>query len=468
MTLRARSDPPAEQTTAVPERPVARLRAALRRGQGSGYRATVVSLTGSSLVRTASFALTGVLASRLLGPHDRGLMVLGTTTASLAGLLGGLGTGSALRARLPATPAGWPRRRLLSSYTWCSLGATALSAVIAVLASLMCALLIDRSLAAPSFLVALVVVTVAYTAMTQFPDVWYAVGEFHAGSGWAAGMATGGLATMLAAAAVDRRAWVLLLAQGVGMSLVAAAQTVWLRRAGLLPWHRPGPAEFAMLVRSGVRALALTLGLTLALRTDRYILGAFTGVQTVGVYSVAVTLSETPRLIPASLGQIVYREVALGGGVHRAGRVRRLALLCSVVSGVLLAVAGWLLVVPVFGAEFADARELLLILIIAEVCLAPFEVANRGLLGGGWMNHAGLLGAGGSALAVVLYVVTIPQWGAAGAAGASVLLYAALSATSWSLFRRRLAGRRAATEAGGVTGRHRPERVGGAARATHP
>ena len=403
-------------------------------------QSTVAFLTGSSLAQSASYALSAVLASSLLGPHHRGLMVLGVTTGSIAALLSGMGTGSALRSRLPTVVNATAGQRLLASYTWWSVIAVVVAGGLALLLSILSASLIDPRLGAPSFLVGVLVVTTGYVALTQFPDAWYAAGRFRAGNGWAAVVAAGGLVGVLAGAQFERSASTLLLAQGLGMVTVAAVQGARLRVVRLVVFRTPGRHELSDLLRHGFRALGLTMGLALALRADRYVLGAVSGAAMVGVYSVAATLSEGPRVVPAALGQIVNREVALGCGLSRVVRARRSALLAATLMGLLVAVGGWFLIVPIFGAEFADARPLLLVLLVAEIAFAPFAVASRGLLGGGWMASAGLLGAGGSVAALILFALAIPLWDGYGAAIACVLTYAGLSIASWRLLLPRLGG----------------------------
>lgn len=409
---------------------------------GSGRRSILAFLTGSTVAQAAGYAACAVVASRALGPHGRGLMVLGTTIASLTPLLAGLGTGSRLRAHLPNVT-GVHRQRLLASYTWWSVLAVGLAGGLSAVLSVGSASFIDPVLADPSYLVALLFCTAGYVALTQFPDAWYAAGHFRAGGVWAAAMAAGGLVGLTVGVVVDRSAWVLLLAQSLGVLAVAAVQATRLHAAGLLPLSAPGRAELVDLLRSGWRALGLTTGLALMARADRYLLGVTTTVSTVGVYSLAATLSEAPRVVPAALGQILNRDVALGAGVPHARRELRLAVLSAAAMSVVVAVGGWLLVVPFFGAAFADARPLLLILLVAEVGFAPFAVASRGLLGGGWLGTAGALGAVGGLAAVALFAVVIPIWGPYGAAAACVVAYAGLSAAAWTLLGRRLAAKAA-------------------------
>ncbi|RKR91326.1 O-antigen/teichoic acid export membrane protein [Micromonospora pisi] len=403
-------------------------------------RSPVAFLTGSSLAQSASYGLSALLASALLGPHQRGLMLLGITTGSIAGLLAGLGTGSALRSRLPAVSGTATGARLLASYTWWSMLSVVTGGGLAILLSRLAAPLVDTGLGEPPFLAAVLVVTTGYVALTQLPDVWCATGRSRAGSVWAALVAAGGLVGVLIGATLDRSAWALLLAQGTGMVAIAALQAARLRVVGLVPLASPAGRELAELLRHGCRALGLTMGLALALRADRYVLGAVAGAATVGIYSVAATLSEGPRVVPAALGWIVNRDVALGAGVSRVVRTRRTALLAAAAVSLLVGVGGWFLIIPIFGTEFADARPLLLVLLLAEITFAPFAVASQGLLGGGWTTTAGLLGAAGGVMALVLFATAIPLWGGYGTAIAYVLTYAGLSVVSWRLLRPRLVG----------------------------
>lgn len=402
----------------------------------AGRRAALTLLTGSTAVQAASNALAAVLATMLLGPADRGAMVLGLTISGVAAVAGGLGTGSAFRARLPG--AGGSRRDVVAAYTWLSLSAAGLGSVAAVVACAASASFIDPMLARPPFLAGVAVATVGQLALAQQTDAWFAAGLFRAGGGWGAVAATAGLVAMLAAAVAGPAAWVLLLAQGLGTVGVAGVAGWRLWRSGLVSFARPAGQELAGLLRVGVPVLGATVGFILAMRADRLVLGAVAGVGAVGVYSLAATLGEIPRLLPAAVGQLVMRDVALGTTRDGIRRAVRLAVGLTVAAGVAIAVAGWVLIGPVFGPEFAAARPVLIVLLVAEVCLVPYGLAIRGLMGGGWTRVAGTLGGVGGLVGLVLFGLVIARWGLAGAAVASTVLYAGLSLASWSMLRRRL------------------------------
>lgn len=394
-------------------------------------------LSGASALQAASNAIAGLLATVVLGPEDRGLMVLGLIIGSMCGLVGGFGSGAAFRARLPATP-GAGRRNLVSTYTWCSAGGMVLAMVVAVVATSASAPLIDSALRSPGFLVATVSFTIGQTLLTQVPDAWFADGRFDRGAAGAAAMGAGGLVGVVTALTVSRSAAVVLAAQGLGIVLVGLAEVAALRRAGLAGLSRPDPGLIRSLLRQGGPALGLTFGLAVAMRADRYFLGVATSAATVGIYSLAVSLAELSRLVPIAAGQLFLRDTAVGLGAGRLGPAIRLATGAAIAGGVLIVAIGWQLIVPVFGPEFASAGALLVLLALAEVCLAPFSVASRGLVGGGWTGVAGAVGIVGAVVALAVYALTAASAGPVGVAVGSVLVYAGLSAAAGALLRTRV------------------------------
>jgi O-antigen/teichoic acid export membrane protein len=365
-------------------------------------------------------------------------MVLGLTVGSIVGMIGGLGTGTALRSRLPVVPEGRERNNLLAAYTWCSIGGAVLAPVAAVAGMAGSAGFIDPALAALPFLLATAIFTVSHTMLNQIVEMWFADGRFRRGSLAAAVMYMSGFLFVVVVLAVSRSVAAVLAAQAAGMLVVALFEIAALRRAGLVTLSLPGAAAVRSLLVRGLPALGLTVGMALALRADRYLLGAVAGTAAVGVYSLAATVSEMSRILPTALGQLFLRDVSLGHGMARLRRTCKVAVVAATVGGVLVLLSGWLLIVPVFGVEFADAPRLLVVLTFAEVCFAPYAITSRGLLGGGWTRTACLFGIGGSVAALVVYSITAGVGGSMGVAVGSVIIYGALSAISWHLLKAHL------------------------------
>jgi O-antigen/teichoic acid export membrane protein len=400
-------------------------------------RTAVALLTGSSAVQAGCAALAAALSTILLGPAGRGLMVLGLTTGSVVAVLAGLGSGSAFRARLPRAESS--RESLIASYTWWSVAAMAVASGLAVIACAVAARFVDRQLGQPLFLLAVAVAAAGQAALAQQNDAWFAAGMFSAGGAWAAAAAAGGLVGMLAGAAIRPSPWVLLLAQGAATAAVLVVAGWRLRAAGLLSFAAPDSSDVATLLRSGAPVLGATFGFIVAMRADRFVLGGVAGPAAVGIYSLAATLSEAPRMLPGAVGQLVMRDVAVGEGEAAIRRARSAALGLTAAACFAIGAAGWALIVPVFGAEFAPARPVLFLLLAAEVCLVPYGLAIRALVGGGWTPAAGTLGILGAVAGLSLFIAAIPMWGMVGAGVASLALYAFLSAASWSMLVRRLA-----------------------------
>ncbi|MFW3170392.1 lipopolysaccharide biosynthesis protein [Geodermatophilus sp. CPCC 206100] len=429
----------------------------LRSAAGTGTRApvrSIVTMSALNVAQTACNAMIALLTTVALGPADRGVMVVGITVGSFLSFIGGLGTGPALRSRAPSAD-GEHRLALLSAYTWWSVAGAVLAPALAVAASAASAPAIDAGLADPGFLLALAVYTSTQLLMNQFVEAWYADGHYNRAVGSAAATGAASLAAVLVGLAVERTPGALLLAQSLGAAVACGVVGTRLHAAGLLDLRRPRLHLLPELLRVGTPALGVNAGLAVVLRADRYLLGLASGPAAVGVYSLAATLGEVVRVVPIAAGQVLQRETAVdrrGGG---AARLLRTALVITAAGALVGGIAAWWLIPPVFGPEFTGARDLLVVLLVAEVCFVPYALASRGLLGGGWTGTAGSLGMAGAICAVACYAVATRTGGAAGAAVASLLVYGGLSAASWALLRRRLRTGRDPVRAGGPARRDR-------------
>jgi O-antigen/teichoic acid export membrane protein len=147
----------------------------------------------------------------------------------------------------------------------------------------------------------------------------------------------------------------------------------------------------------------------LFLRLDQLIVLVFTGPAGLGIYSVAVNWSEIGQYLGHSLGEAMFEdERTLEARASRRvlGQVLRAMLLAAAFTGL----SGLLLISPVFGADFAEARWLLLLLV-------PGVVA-RGL---GYSASQMLFASGRGASLSRAMIWTLVIGGGAIAAGTAVL-----------------------------------------------
>lgn len=393
-------------------------------------------MSSASLLQVALNGAAAVFATLVLGASDRGLMVLALTISSVSAVLGNAGTGAALRRYLPVHEEPADRHALVTAYWWCSAVGAVVACLLAALVSTSSAAVIDRGLASPAFVAAVVVFTVEQCLLLQGTEIWFADGEFRRGGLTGVTVVSASVLGILVAASVTESPTSLVLGQGIGGVVAWFVRVPALRRRGLLVPGRPRWHDVKKLVGGGLPTLCATIGLAVALRCDRYVLGAVHGPAAVGVYSLAATLSEVARMVPQAVGQLVMRDAAARGADRSPPRQIGVALVAAVVGGAVVAVASWFLIGPVFGAEFAGAAPVLVVLVVAEVCFAPYAVSSRGLLGGGRVRSAALLGAAASLTAPLAYLVGVTWAGTVGLAVACVAVYAALSVGGHLLYRR--------------------------------
>ncbi|WP_309112233.1 hypothetical protein [Saccharothrix sp.] len=404
---------------------------------GSRWRVNIGYLTGAGVLRLVSNAAAAMVATCVLGAAQRGVMVLGTTIAAVVALVAGFGARMAFRLLLPAAT-GAGRHRLVSAYSWWTIGAACLAAVAAAAVSAISATVVDPALADFGFLAAVGVFTAAQVVNFQTIDGWYADGGFRRAAGFGAVMTAGGLAGLLAAAVAWPTGAALLGAQGAGVLVTWIFLAPKCRAATLLSLSRPRFHEIRALAVTGLPTLGFGLGMAIALRADRYVLGATVDAAAVGVFALAASLAEIPRLFPHAMGQLFMRDVRLRNRRGQMAPWLLLSVLVTAAANLVVVLAGWLWIVPVFGPEFAAARDLLLILAVAELCFAPYEVASLGLLGGGWTKAAGAFGLVSCVASVGCHLLSANLAGATGVAVGTVFLYTGLSFASWILLRRRV------------------------------
>src|SRR5262249_23723727 len=154
-------------------------------------------------------------------------------------------------------------------------------------ATLVSATLIDRQLDHAAFLAGVAGVTASQVLAVQFSELFYADGNFQYGGTWNVVVVVAGLAGLTGGVALEGGAAELLLAQATGQLLALAAEYVALSRRNMLHRSRSATVKtISALIRRGIPTVGFGVGLVMAQRADRYLLGAFDGPAAVGIYSL--------------------------------------------------------------------------------------------------------------------------------------------------------------------------------------
>jgi O-antigen/teichoic acid export membrane protein len=223
---------------------------------------------------------------------------------------------------------------------------------------------------------------------------------------------------------------------GVQALVLAAWLARALRRFGI---RRPSLSLARSSFVYGLKSHGATVGSTVNLRLDQFILPLVVGASSLGLYAVAVSANSVVISISSALAVVVLPTAARHP--ERAVAIARRALAVTLLSAILLA-AALALVAPlalyvVYGAHYGGGANALRLLLPGSVALAAAMVVGQTLLA---VNRplewtftqlaAAVLTVGGLSLVAVLHA------GIAGAAVVSSIAYTAtLGVALWFFLR---------------------------------
>ena len=177
------------------------------------------------------------------------------------------------------------------------------------------------------------------------------------------------------------------------------------------------PSTWTTIIRGGLPVLGGSFGQSLAFRADRLVLGVLVTPAALGIFSVAATTAELPRLLLLPVTQILANRVA-GGEISAStlrGLVIRLGLGYSVVM-LVVGLVGASVVLPVVGEEFDAVRDSITVLTFSEVLLGFYFLSVAVLTGLGKFRRLPAPAVGGAVVILLADVFVIPFHGGMGAA----------------------------------------------------
>ena len=259
--------------------------------------------------------------------------------------------------------------------------------------------------------------------------IFFAVQATGFGTLWFAGRLTVATAT-----------FTMIVAQAVAMTL---AISVVLRE--LKPRFKPNWREFKTSMSYGLRDYAGVLADYTTLRVDQLMLGATATNAAVGLYVVAVRLSEMTTFIAGAAADALMPEVARSGKDDQPeallARTLRLTTYINLIVLVpLWLLAPWMLRI-LFGPAFVEAASAFRWLLVAAIAWSASSIVIRGLQGFGYPGLTTIARFMSAGVSVVALLVLLPRMGITGAAIASLIGYSVLFVVSLLALvqRRRLA-----------------------------
>jgi O-antigen/teichoic acid export membrane protein len=209
------------------------------------------------------------------------------------------------------------------------------------------------------------------------------------------------------------------------------------RRAPIrLRWHTELGWE---MLRFGGKSGVQTIAASLHRSSDQYLMNFFVGAEAVGLYAVAVNLTNFLLKIPDSVGNVLYPKLA--GLPEReahamTSRVCRLTLFITTAAGVGYLCFGGLLIRTLYGSRFEGSILPMQLILPGVVMMSLYLILTRNFTSRNRQAVNIVAAATALGLNVAFNCLLIPRFEAAGAAVASGVSYSIAALILLAVFRR--------------------------------
>jgi len=201
-----------------------------------------------------------------------------------------------------------------------------------------------------------------------------------------------------------------------------------------LPRHLPprdqdehGVVSSRSIVRYGSRLWIGTIATVLIARADQTLMTPLSGAKQLGLYVVAVNLSELPLVIHRAVRDVTFVTDAHRSVDARLTAAARISTLVSAVAALALGTSMLWWLPLLFGKEFSASLPVAAILLLAAVISTPGSIAGAGLSARGKPGLRSVALVIVCVLNVSLLVLLLPRWGAMGAAFATLVSLSAMT-----------------------------------------
>lgn len=163
-------------------------------------------------------------------------------------------------------------------------------------------------------------------------------------------------------------------------------------------------------------------------RADSFMINYLLNPFSVGIYSVAVNITEQIWLIPRSISKILFKEVSLGGEETDKLTlvVLKATIFLSFLMAVFIAIVGLPLIRILYSADFVGAYLPMCILLVGVVASAGSRIITSAFHGSGDTNSAIKASVASVPLNIGLNLFMIPWLGIVGAAITTMISYSVI------------------------------------------
>jgi O-antigen/teichoic acid export membrane protein len=210
----------------------------------------------------------------------------------------------------------------------------------------------------------------------------------------------------------------------IAASMILSLAAVWCE---LAPSWNPKLCEFRNALQYGIKDYPGILTEFANWRLDSLMLVGIASSTSIGLYSVAVRLSDITTLLASSVGDALMPEVAASRKAEEATQMVTRSLRLTLIAHLSLLLPLWIAAPHIlkfaYGDGFVPVANVLRLLMIASVAWSAGAIIISGLNG---LGHPGLSTIARMAAALMMVVTLLawlPRWGIRGAALSSISGY---------------------------------------------
>jgi len=160
------------------------------------------------------------------------------------------------------------------------------------------------------------------------------------------------------------------------------------------------------------------------MRIDGFFLNYFSGPAEVGIYSVGANLVMLLLFVPGAIRNVLMPYIANYSDKEITAKLSRLLIIVMIVLSLILIPLVWIAVIPIYGREFNFSRCIFLLLLPGSIFWGVFLLLASDIEGRGLPLRVSMVSVMSALATILLGLILIPIWNAAGAAIVSSISHA--------------------------------------------
>lgn len=194
----------------------------------------------------------------------------------------------------------------------------------------------------------------------------------------------------------------------------------------------------------GLKSMMGTLANRMNARMDQFFLSVFARSSELGLYSVAVSISEILWIIPSSVGPVLFKKIAVTRSKHEKfviiNKIHRTIMWGMIIFSGFLFMLSIYLIPVLYGEKFKSSIKILAIYLPGSTIFISRRIIVRYFGASGMPFKQSIDQIVGAIVGLISFLILVPHFKIYGAAAGSSLAYLSSVLFVWYLYKREASG----------------------------